>query len=180
MNVVLCVRYMGEEYTKMQDTTYRTTTVEEIPSNVTIGKHPIHPMVIIFPIAALSGALITDVVYLLTNDDFWARSSVYLITAGVVTGAVAGALGALDYLTNPRIRSLRVATLHGAGNVVVIVLAVINLLVRVDDSAAGLRSPGIFLSVIIGLLMVATGWLGGELVYRHKVGVDSRGVDPSH
>jgi uncharacterized membrane protein len=160
----------------MQETTYTTTDVEEIPSNVTIAKHPIHPIAIIFPVASLSGALLSDIIYLATNDAFWARSSLYLITAGVVTGAVAAATGALDYLTNPRIRNLRTATFHGLGNGVVLVLAVINLLVRLDDSAAGLRSPGIILSVIIGLLMLVTGWLGGELVYRHKVGVDSSGV----
>lgn len=164
----------------MRDVTYQTTGVEEVPSNVTIGKHPIHPIAIIFPVASLSGALLTDVIYLLTNDAFWARGSLYLITAGVVTGAIAGALGAVDYLTNPRIRSLRVATLHGAGNIVVLVLAVVNLLVRVNDTTGGLRSPGIILSVIIGLLLGVTGWLGGELVYRHKIGVDSRGVEPSN
>lgn len=160
----------------MQDT-YTTPTSEDIPSKAAVARHPIHPMVIIFPIASFVFALLTDILYLVTTDEFWARSSLYLIMAGVVTGAVAGAVGAIDYLTIPPVRSIRAATFHGLGNVIVLVLGIVNLMARVNDFVEGLRSPGIILSVVIGLLLLGTGWLGGELVYRHKVGIDSRGVD---
>ncbi len=160
----------------MQDT-HTTPITEEIPSKAAVAGHPIHPMVIVFPIAAFVGALLTDILFLVTTDEFWARSSLYLILAGVVTGAVAGTIGAVDYLSIPRVRSIRAATFHGLGNVIVLILGIVNLMARVNDHVEGLRSPGIILSVVIGLLLVGTGWLGGELVYKHKVGVDSRGVE---
>jgi uncharacterized membrane protein len=156
----------------MRDT--QISTKEEIPSSAAIMGHPIHPMLIVFPIASFVGALATDVIYLISEDDFWADASYWLLVAGVVTGLLAAVFGAVDFLTSTRIRNLRAAWIHAAFNMGVMVLAIINILLRVDDTAEGIQPWGILISAVIGVMLLISGWYGGEMVYRHKVGVDSR------
>ena len=160
----------------MQEAT-RTST-EEIHSRATIQGHPIHPMIIVFPIASLAGALVTDIVFATSREPFWAQASLWLIAAGVVTGAIAAVFGVIDFLGNSRIRSLRAAWVHAGGNVIAMVLAIINLLMRLNNPADSIVPLGLLISALIAVLLVVTGWFGGELVYRHKVGVDSRDIEP--
>jgi uncharacterized membrane protein len=148
-------------------------TATEIHSRATIAGHPIHPMLISFPIAFLTGTLLADLIYLLTRDVFWAQAAFWLIVAGVISGLFAAVFGIVDFVMNSRIRALRMAWLHGGGNVIMIFLAVVNLLVRSDDPVAGVLPWGILLSIITVILLIFTGWYGGELVFRHGVGVNT-------
>jgi uncharacterized membrane protein len=77
-------------------------------------------------------------------------------------------MGLIDFLSDQRIRNHRIAWLHFLGNVTILGLTLINLLVR---SANNVPTIGLILSVIVGLLLLATGWFGGELSYKHRVGV---------
>src|SRR3954447_14845031 len=115
--------------------------LEASPSTAAIGGHPIHPMLVPFPIAFLVGALLTDIVFLRTGDAFWARGSFWLLSAGIVTGAAAAIFGLIDFLSIPRARSLAAAWMHFLGNGLAIVLAIWNVAHRWDDmngSVAGL------------------------------------------
>lgn len=134
-------------------------------------------MLVPFPIASLVGALVTDIIYLLTNDDFWSKASMYLVGAGLITGAVAAVAGLIDFATKPRIRQLRIAWIHFGGNALVMVLALISLLRRRDNPSEAIASSGLILSIVISTILVVTGWLGGEMSYRHKIGVNSAKSD---
>lgn len=147
------------------------TPTEGIKSTASIAGHPLHPIFIPFPIAFLSGALITDVVYWVSDNIFWADMSFWLIVAGLATGVLAALFGLVDFLTIERARSHAAGWIHGGGNFVVIVLAIINLIIRLDGEATAVLPWGMILSAATGLLLVLTGWYGGELAYRHKVGV---------
>ena len=142
-----------------------------IPSTAAIAGHPIHPMLIPLPLSFLVGAFGADIGFWWTNDPFWARAALWLTGAGVVLGLLAAIPGIIDFSTKERIREHQSAWFHGIGNVVVIVLAAISWWLRLGDSAAAILPWGITLSAIITLLLVITGWLGGELSYRHKIGV---------
>ena len=155
----------------------RIEETSEVPSTAAIAGHPIHPMLIPFPIASFVGALVTDVIYLLTNDDFWSRASMYLVGAGLITGAVAAVVGLIDFATKPRIRQLRIAWIHFGGNALVMVLALISLLRRRDDPSEAVAPIGLLLSIAISTILIVTGWLGGEMSYRHKIGVNSAKSD---
>jgi uncharacterized membrane protein len=141
-----------------------------VESTAALFRHPIHPMLIPFPIAFLIGALVTDIAYRSSGNAFWAEASFWLLLAGVVTGAVAAIPGMIDFSTIGRVRSLTSAWLHGAGNVVAIVLAIINLSLRWSDPVAGAQGWGLILSVLTVAMLGVTGWLGGELTYRHRIG----------
>ena len=101
---------------------------------------------------------------------FWAEASRWLLLVGVVTGALAAIFGLIDFLTIRRVREYRIAWIHFLGNAAAIVLSLINLLLR-PNPTDGIPTVGIILSVVVALILVVTGWLGGELSYRHKIGV---------
>ncbi len=78
-----------------------------IPSTVAIAGHPLHPLIVTFPIAFLTGAFATDLGYWLTSDPFWARASLWLIGAGSIAGLVAALTGMLDFLKIDRVQKHR-------------------------------------------------------------------------
>jgi uncharacterized membrane protein len=141
-------------------------------SKAKILGHPIHPILIVFPLGLLATAVIFDVVALVTATPRWAEFATYLTAAGVVGGLVAAIPGAIDYLAIPSgTRAKRIGLVHGIGNVTVVGLFLVDWLLRRDTPAA--PPTGSVAAGLIGLgLALVTGWLGGELVDRLGVGVD--------
>jgi len=133
--------------------------------------HPIHPMLVPFPIAFFIGAFLADLAWLKTEDAFWATAACWLLAAGLVGAALAALAGLTDFIGDGRIRSLGAAWAHMLGNFTVVIIELVNLCLRLNDPAAALPSPGAYLSGAAFLLLGATGWLGGELVFRHRVGI---------
>jgi uncharacterized membrane protein len=141
-------------------------------STAKIAGHPIHPMLIVFPIAFLVTVLATDIVYLNTDEPGWATASLWLVGAGVVTALVAALFGFTDFLGEERIRYIADAWRHMIGNLVAVTLAAVSWILRVTQGAEEAVLPwGLTLSVAVALVLVYTGWLGGELVHRGRVGV---------
>ena len=134
--------------------------------------HPIHQMLIVFPLGLLATSFIFDVVYLATANARFADISFWMIASGIIGGLLAGVFGLVDWLAIPKnTRAKRIGALHGLGNVLVVGLFAVSWLVRYDAPAA----PGAAALVLSGLgvmLALVTGWLGGELVDRLGVGVD--------
>jgi uncharacterized membrane protein len=141
-------------------------------SKVKFAGHPVHPMLIVFPLGLLGTAVVFDIIYLIGNNPQWAVASYYMIGAGLVGGLAAAIFGWLDWLGIPAgTRAKRIGLWHGLGNMVVVVLFVLSwVLRRVDPTTppTGAIVAGLT-GVIVSLL---TAWLGGELVYRLAVGVD--------
>jgi uncharacterized membrane protein len=142
-----------------------------IPSTVAIAKHPLHPLIVTFPIAFLTGAFGTDLGYWLTQDPFWARASLWLIGAGFISGLVAALTGMLDFLKIDRVKKHSAGWIHAVGNGVALVLTLFNWLLRRNDAAAGVLPTGLIISLLVAGLLGITGWYGAELVYRHKIAV---------
>jgi len=145
---------------------------EPIMSKMTLGGHPIHPMLIHFPVAALMGLMATDIAYLLSDDYFWARASLWLAGVGALGGWVSGGVGLIDLIAVPRIRRLITAWCHATLAVMLLSLASLNWLFRIDGADALIWPWGVYLSVLTGLLIAVTSNLGGKLVYERAVGVD--------
>jgi uncharacterized membrane protein len=133
--------------------------------------HPIHPMLVPFPIAFFIGAFLADLGFLKTGGAFWAEAASWLLGAGLVGAALAAAAGLTDFAGDRRIRALGAAWVHMLGNVTVVAIEAVNLWLRLGDPAAALPSPGAYLSGAAFLLLGLTGWMGGELVFRHRVGM---------
>ena len=135
--------------------------------------HPIHPMLIVFPLGLLVGSLIFDGLRLLTGNDEFAVAAYWSIAAGILGGLLAAVFGLVDWLAIPDgTRAKRIGRWHGGGNVVVVALFAVSWLLRGDEPGYVPTTPAFLLSLAAALLAVATGWLGGELVARLGVGVD--------
>ncbi len=140
-------------------------------SSATIGGHPLHPMLVPFPIVSFIGALVTDVMFLTTSESGWATASNWLLGIGLSTALLAAAAGMADYLGDDRVRRIGAATRHMIANVIVVTLEVVNLIVRLAGGTEPIAMLGVWLSLASVASLAYSGWLGGELVYRHRVGV---------
>ncbi len=143
------------------------------PSSANIRGHPIHPMIVQFPITLLVGAFVSDLVYLITGNTFWPIFSYWLILVGLLTGVAAGIAGATDFLTIGTPREHVAGWVHAGGNILVIILTFINLMLRWENPVltGTTLASGFILSLIVAATLVITGWYGGELSYRYMVGV---------
>ncbi|MEG4023435.1 DUF2231 domain-containing protein [Microcoleus sp. S13C4] len=142
-----------------------------ITSTLSVAGHPIHPIIVIFPVAFLVGAAGTDIGYWLTSDPFWARASVWLMGVGFAAGILAAITGFLDFFKVKRVRDRSAGWLHMGGNVAVMVLTLINLVLRQGNPAEPIVYTGLAISIVVATLLGITGWFGGELSFRHKIGV---------
>ena len=141
-------------------------------SRAKLAGHPLHQMLIVFPLGLLATAVVFDVIFLVTNDPTWAQASFYMIGAGVITGLLAAVPGTIDWLAIPRgTRAKRIGLIHGVGNVVVVALFALSWYLRRETPT--LPPTGAVVAGLIGAgISIVTAWLGGELVDRLGVGVD--------
>lgn len=135
--------------------------------------HPIHQMLIVFPLGLLATALFFDIIAIfMDRHDGLFTASYYMIAAGIIGGLIAAVFGLIDFLAIPSgTRAKRVGLIHGVGNVVVVVLFAASWFLR-RPSPADPATIAIVLGALGAGLATFTGWLGGELVDRLGVGVD--------
>ena len=138
-------------------------------STAKIGGHPIHPMLIPFPIVCFIGVLVTDIVFLNNHIHGWATASRYLLAIGIVMALLAALAGLTDFFGDKRIQGSD-AIKHMLANVTAVVLEIVNFFVRLHTDAP-IGGIGIVLSVIVVLILLYSGWKGGDLVFRHGIGV---------
>lgn len=139
-------------------------------SIVAIAGHPLHPMAVSLPIGALILALGADIGFWITQNPFLVYAATWLLLAALVTGAIAALLGVIELIGLGRARTLKVGLAHGAGNVLLLMLSLWNYSLHLDTPEQVIPY-GLIISIVGVVLVVATGWLGGELSYRHGIGV---------
>jgi uncharacterized membrane protein len=134
--------------------------------------HPVHPMLVVFPLGLFATSLVFDLVRLAGGGDSFSVAAFYMIAAGIVGGLAAAVFGLVDFLAIPRhTRAKTIGAAHGLANVVIVGLFIASWGIRYGDPAAA-KGGAILLSGIAVLLALVSGWLGGELVDRLGVGVD--------
>jgi uncharacterized membrane protein len=141
----------------------------EHPSTAAIGGHPIHPAVVPVPIGLLVAASVSDLAHVATGDRFFARASRLLVAGGVASGVGAALPGLLDLLTIRAARN-RVGYAHAGGNAAILALGAASLAMRAGQTDR-VPSAAMGLSLVGSALLALTGWLGGELAFRHRIGV---------
>jgi nitrite reductase/ring-hydroxylating ferredoxin subunit/uncharacterized membrane protein len=144
-------------------------------SRASFKGHPIHPILIAFPIAFGTAALVADLVGLFADwPTVWATGA-YASAAAVVTGLVAGVPGFIDYLYTvpPNSSGKKRATWHMGVNVAALVLIALGWVFR-DLNTLRPGVGTVLLEAAAMALMTVGGWMGGTLVYRNQIGVDHR------
>src|SRR5947208_15829629 len=134
-----------------------------------VAKHPIHPMLVVVPLGLWMIALVFDVIHAFTGSPAMRTAAFWNIGAGVVGALLAAVPGFVDWLGLTG-RAARIGTYHMLLNLAAVAIFAVNWLVR---TRVGADSPWPLVLSIVGVIGVAvSGWLGGELVYAPRVGVD--------
>jgi uncharacterized membrane protein len=132
---------------------------ERVESKAKIMGHPVHPILIPFPLGLLSTSVVFDVVYLLTGNGKWSEISIWMIAAGVIGGLAAAVFGLIDWLAIPSgTRAKAVGMWHGTTNVVIVTLFIVSWLLRADAPS----DPGI-VAIVLSFVAVGLASLGGFL-----------------
>jgi len=138
----------------------------------TIFQHPIHPILVVFPLAFFIGSLAGDALSLLTKRPFWEKFAFALIGFGLIGGLAAAVPGLVDYFTAPMdAEDKDIAMDHMIANLVVMGIFLVNFLIR--WKRPHLRFKYVLSLAGFGVLLWA-GYLGGHLAYMHHVGVTAQ------
>jgi uncharacterized membrane protein len=140
-------------------------------STAKIAGHPIHPMLIPFPIAFFVATFVCDLVYWQSASSAWATGATWLLGAGIIMAVLAAVAGLTDVLGDQRIRALGDAWWHAGGNVIVVLIGIYNWYARYTEGTGAILTTGLILSLIVVGILLFTGWKGWEMVYRYRVGV---------
>jgi len=140
-------------------------------SSANLLGHPLHPLLVTLPIGFFVATFLFDLVFWRTGADIWWRGGLVLLGAGLVAAALAAAAGLTDFIGDARIRQIGDAWQHAIGNVVLVLLQLFSFYQRYRYGASAVVPLGLGLSFVAVLLMLFTGWKGGELVFRHRVAV---------
>lgn len=147
---------------------------DPILSRAAIAGHPLHPMMIHFPVAALIGLVGADVAFLFTGDAFWSRAGLWLAGVGALGGWAASLAGLVDLLFVRRIRVMITAWGHALIAVMMLSMASLNWVIRLGgDPGERVMPVGAALTLLTAAFIGLAAYLGGRLVYEHAVGVDT-------
>jgi uncharacterized membrane protein len=151
-------------------------------SPASIGGHPVHPMIIPFPIGLWVFSLFADFIYLWRGNPVWRDYiSFYTLLAGIIGATVAAIPGFIDWLSLKDPKVVKVANWHARLNVIALLIFAASFYLR-TTSGAGLVSGSytipVALSVLGVILISISGYLGGELVFKHGVAVDAQPSNP--
>ncbi|MEC5409946.1 DUF2231 domain-containing protein [Paraburkholderia sp. MPAMCS5] len=144
-----------------------------------IFKHPVHPMLVVFPIGLWIFSLICDLIRLAgASGDAWLTVAFFSMVGGLVGALCAAVPGFIDLIFYksfaPPVRKIALA--HMAINLTVVVLYAINIWLRAGSSMSmnpGMSTP-VVLSIVGVALLFVSGWLGGQMVHVYGVGVEGR------
>ena len=147
-------------------------------TRASIARHPIHPMLIAFPIGLWGFSLFCDLAYHGgAQNVFWKDMAFYTMAGGFITALVAAVPGLVDYGTIIDRRVKQIGTSHLVLNLVVVALYAVNLWLR--RGAPPDRTGPVWLSAVSLALLVVSGWLGAEMVHVYGVSVEPFRTSPT-
>jgi Predicted membrane protein len=149
-------------------------------TKASISGHPIHAMLVAFPISLWTTSVAVDVFYYFMRNSALIIISRFLLAAGCIGAIAAAVFGIIDWLGLQDREVKRVANWHARLNIAALVIFSISFYLRMQRNGhiVGHHLTIPFLISFVGLVLIGiSGWLGGELVYKHGVGVQPRNND---
>jgi len=144
-------------------------------SPASINGHPIHPMLIPLPIGLWVFSLVADLIYLWRGNPVWKDwVAFYTLLGGIVTAAAAAVPGLIDWLSLTDKGVVKIANWHARLNVIALLVFAGSFYLRTTGGASlvsGSYTIPLLLSVLGVVLIIISGWLGGEMVFKHAVAV---------
>ncbi|HKG80613.1 MAG TPA: DUF2231 domain-containing protein [Pyrinomonadaceae bacterium] len=142
-------------------------------SRASIGGHPIHPMLIPFPLALWATSFVVDILFYFTRHPTLLVIAKFMLAAGCIAAVAAAIFGIIDWLAIKNGEVKKVANWHARLNVIALIVFAISLFLRLSNYSdlVGRRLTIPFLLSFAGVILISiSGWLGGELVFRYGVG----------
>jgi len=140
-------------------------------SSANLMGHPLHPILVTLPIGLFAATFLCDLVFWLGGNAAFATAALWLLGFGILGAAAAAIAGLIDFLGDNRIRNISDAWHHAIGNVILVLVQLFSFYWRYRNGTSAVVPVGLTLSAIAVLIMMYTGWKGGELVFRHRVAV---------
>lgn len=151
-------------------------------SKASIGGHPVHPMIIPFPLALWTTSFVTDVLFYFTRQTTLPLISKFLLAAGCIGAVVAAIPGIIDWTSIKHPGVKRIANWHARLNIIALLIFAASLYLRMKSGGASMVSYGLkvpaLLSLVGVILIAISGWLGGALSFEHGVGVKPQHDSP--
>lgn len=144
-------------------------------SKAAISSHPIHPILVAFPIGLWVFAFIFALLGVSQGNQMLWAASFYCVVGGCVGAVLAAVPGMIDWLmvVPPNSTAKNRGLLHGILNVSALLLFIV---IAYRQGSAAAQPDGLNLVLMaIGVVGIGvSGWLGGTLVYRNQIGIDHR------
>lgn len=144
-------------------------------SRAHINTHPLHPILVGFPIAFFTGAFVFDVLGVLKDNPSWHDQASRLLMAGIAMALIAAIPGLIDFLYTvpPASSAKKRASVHAFLNLCMLALFITALVYRLTNYRP---EPMVYLLLEGGgfITMLSAGWMGGTLVHRNQIGIDPR------
>lgn len=159
-------------------------------SNVNISNHPLHPILVLIPVGAWITSLIFDIVFFASGSTFWFVAALWTIVVGIGGALLAAVAGMYDLFTLPLAeRPKTTGITHMVLNLTITALYIINVAVirapvmtnaiRAAYVPTGTASWAFVLNIVAVVLLLVSGWLGGELIYRYAVAIPRETIENS-
>ncbi|HMF56576.1 MAG TPA: DUF2231 domain-containing protein [Pyrinomonadaceae bacterium] len=150
-------------------------------SKASIAGHPVHPMLIPFPLALWTTSFFTDLLYYFNHNGSLLLISKFMLAAGILGGLAAAVPGIIDWLALKSDEVKRIANWHARLNVIALIIFAVSLYLRTRYGEGlinySMKIP--FLLSFVGVILISiSGWLGGSLSFDHGVGVAPQDDSP--
>lgn len=142
----------------------------DVGSAVAVVGHPIHVMLVHFPVAFVVATLGVDVFYWWTGDPFWFRAGVWAAGMAFWSGVAASIVGTGELLLVRGIRLHEASWSHAVAAMTLVAIAGASWGLRLIDPPSVLPR-GLVLSVLASVMVGFAGWHGGKLVFDHGIGI---------
>jgi uncharacterized membrane protein len=162
---------------ELRDPVDEARALQSTESLIAIAGHPIHAMLVAFPIALAFCVLGADLLYWWTGDGFWPIAAAWAIFGAFVMGVLAGITGTVELLIVRGIRNRTASWTHFIMAVMLLSVLGANWVLRIGDPEGAVLPFGLMLSLLAGVLTAVTGWHGGKLVFDYRIGMAASGSD---
>lgn len=156
------------------DPLHAAHVLDDTDTRIAIAGHPLHAMLVAFPISLTVCTFGADILYWWTGDAFWARAALWAIGAGFLIGLLAGLTGTVELLLVPGIRARPPSWTHFVLAVVLLSMLGANFGFRFTAYEQAVLPLGILLSALCVAFTGLTGWHGGKLVFDYQLGTGGK------
>ncbi len=139
-------------------------------SAIAVIGHPLHALMVHFPIAFVVATLGADLFFWWSGDPFWERAGLWSAGMAFLTGVAAAVVGTAELLLVPGIRARVTSWSHAVAAMTLLAVAGTNWGVRLYETAEVLPL-GLSLSVLAAAVTAFAGYQGGKLIFDHGVGI---------